>query len=75
MNEALTAVWARYGALTLRERALIAASLIALVWLVWDWTIHQAINRRMAAAQRTIVATVARIQEHLLMGPLLFGST
>ena len=61
MNEALTAVWARYGALSLRERALIAASLIALVWLVWDWTIHQAINRRMAAAQSDVRSLRERI--------------
>jgi MSHA biogenesis protein MshJ len=61
VNEALTAVWARYGALSLRERALIAASLIALVWLVWDWTIHQAINRRMAAAQSDVRSLRERI--------------
>ena len=61
MNDALKSAWERYGALTLRERALIAASVIAVVWLVWDWTVHRAIDRRLTAAQSEVASLRERI--------------
>lgn len=51
MRAAVKNVWQRYEALTLRERALIAASAIAVVWLLWDWTAHRAIAQRLTAEQ------------------------
>jgi MSHA biogenesis protein MshJ len=61
MNAVMKSAWQRYGALTLRERALIAASVIALVWLVWDWTVHRAIDRRFTAAQNEVASLRERI--------------
>jgi len=61
MNAAVKSVWQRYEALTLRERALIAASVIAVVWLMWDWTAHRAIAQRLTAAQNDVVSLRERI--------------
>lgn len=36
---------ARFDALSLRERALVALSIIAVVWLAWDWSIGQSQRR------------------------------
>jgi MSHA biogenesis protein MshJ len=61
MNRKLTSVASRYGALTLRERALVALSMVALVWLVWDWTLHQSLTRRLAAAESDVASLQERI--------------
>ncbi len=61
MNAALKAAWQRYGALTLRERALIAASLIAVVWLVWDWTMHRAITQKTTAVRGEVMSLQQRL--------------
>jgi MSHA biogenesis protein MshJ len=61
VNRKLTAIASRYDALTLRERALVALSLVALVWLVWDWTLHQTLNRRLAAGESNIASLRERI--------------
>lgn len=61
MKAALKTVLERYAALTLRERALISASLIAVVWLVWDWTLHRSIDRRMTAARSEVASLRERI--------------
>jgi len=71
MNEALKSAWVRYGALTLRERVLIAGSVMALVWLVWDWTAHQAINRKMSALQSDVTSFRERIVSEVAMGEQL----
>lgn len=61
MNATLKSMWVRYDALSLRERALIAASVVALVGLAWDWTIHQGINRRLAATHAEIASLKTRL--------------
>jgi len=61
VNEVVAVARTRFGALSLRERALIAASLAALVWLAWDWTIHQTIDRRMAVVQSAVASLRERI--------------
>ena len=61
MNATLKSMWARYDKLSLRERALVAASLIALLGLAWDWTIHQGINRRLTATQADITSLKTRL--------------
>ncbi len=61
MNRKLETATSRYDALTLRERALIAVSIIAVVWLAWDWTLHQTLNRRMSAAQSDVASLRLRI--------------
>ena len=61
MNRKLTSVASRFDALTLRERALVALSVIALVWLAWDWTLHQTLNRRLTAAHGDVTSLQERI--------------
>ncbi len=61
MTPKLTSVASRFDALTLRERALIAVSLVAILWVVWDWTLHQALNRRLAAAQGDVTSLQERV--------------
>jgi MSHA biogenesis protein MshJ len=62
MNKKLTSVALRFDALTLRERALIAVSLVAILWVVWDWTLHQALNRKLV----TVHGDVASLQERIV---------
>lgn len=61
MNRKLETAASRYDALTLRERALIGVSLVALVWLAWDWTLHQTLNRRMTTTQNDATSLRERI--------------
>ncbi len=62
MNKKLTSVASRFDALTLRERGLIAVSLVAILWVVWDWTLHQALSRRLV----TVHGAVASLQERIV---------
>jgi MSHA biogenesis protein MshJ len=71
MNDTLKSVWARYEALTLRERALIAASVIAVVWLVWDWTAHRAIARSLTVAQTEVASLRERIASEVAVAAQL----
>jgi MSHA biogenesis protein MshJ len=61
VNALLKSTLARYDVLSLRERALIAVSVIALIALVWDWTIHQGINRRLTTTQADITSLRTRL--------------
>jgi MSHA biogenesis protein MshJ len=61
MTPKLTSVASRFDALTLRERALIAVSLVAILWVVWDWTLHQVLNRRLAAAHDDVTSLQERV--------------
>ena len=61
----------RFDALSIRERALIVASTIAVLWLAWDWTLGAGQRRDEVALERDVsalkerIVTEARAQERL----------
>jgi len=61
VNEPIRSFVARFEALSLRERVLVGVSVIASIWLLWDWTAHQALERRAAAARNDIASLQQRI--------------
>lgn len=61
MNESIRSLISRFEALSLRERVLVALSIVASVWTLWDWTLHQALDRRAAAARGEVASLQQRI--------------
>jgi MSHA biogenesis protein MshJ len=52
-------------ALTLRERVLVVLSVLAVTWMVWDWTFERAIGGRVDAAKRELAASRAQLAAQL----------
>lgn len=71
MTRNLKSVASRFDALTLRERVLVALSMIALVWLAWDWTLHQTLNRSATAAQGDVASLRERVVSEVALADQL----
>ena len=56
----------RFDALTVRERALIVASAIALLWLAWDWTLGVRQRHDEAVLEREVTQLKARVADEAL---------
>ncbi len=52
---------ARFGALSMRERVLITLSVIAVAWLIWDWSIGQGQRAEIDRASRELDGIRQRI--------------
>jgi len=61
VNESIRSFAARFEALSMRERVLVGVSVIASIWLLWDWTVHQPLERRAAAARNDVASLQQRI--------------
>jgi MSHA biogenesis protein MshJ len=61
VNESIRLLMGRFEALSLRERVLIGASVVATIWMLWDWTLHQSLQRRDAAAHSDVASLQQRI--------------
>ena len=51
----------RFDALTLRERALVVASALAVLWLAWDWTLGARQRRDELTLERDVAQLKARV--------------
>ncbi len=71
MNRKVPSIALRFDALTLRERALVALSVFALIWLAWDWTLHQTLNRKLAAARGDVTSLQERIVSEVALADQL----
>jgi MSHA biogenesis protein MshJ len=65
MNASIQRVWTGFDALTLRERALICVSVLAVLWLVWDWTLRRSVAADVEARQREVAALQQRINSEV----------
>jgi MSHA biogenesis protein MshJ len=61
VNESIRSIAARFESLSLRERVLVGASVVATVWMLWDWTLHQALARRDSTARSDVASLQQRI--------------
>jgi MSHA biogenesis protein MshJ len=61
VSESIRLVVGRFESLSLRERVLVAASVVATVWMLWDWTLHQALERKVVAARGDVASLQQRI--------------
>jgi len=53
----------RFDALSMRERMLIVASTLAVLWLAWDWTLGARQRRDETALEREVAALKARVAD------------
>jgi MSHA biogenesis protein MshJ len=53
---------ARFDALSRRERALVLVSVLAVIWLAWDWSMGQSQRRALDAARRTHTALTTQVE-------------
>ncbi|HET6472460.1 MAG TPA: hypothetical protein VFG38_11510 [Pseudomonadales bacterium] len=61
MSESIQSLISRFEALSLRERVLVALSIVASIWTLWDWTLHQTLDRRAVAARSDVASLRQRI--------------
>ena len=62
MKASILLLSARFSALELRERVLILGAALAVVWLLWDLTVHSVGSKALAKSRRGVDQVVSRIK-------------